>query len=205
MKKPNQIESTPGLPGAASVPVNLTGVDGPQIMFEEKRPSLVSLSELDAFNYTVDYVSYSTCDALDDIENKIPRALDYIESKLPPKPEIEGKRVFIGEYGFAARTYPEPERDRRSRRVMRIGLEWGCPFVLCWQMSNNEFKDGHENGYWLIDDRGVKQPVYRTHHQFYQSARRQVSEFRRQEGRLPTSEEFRRFAFAILDAIPQAA
>ena len=34
----------------------------------------------------VDFVSYSTYDSLDDIPNKIPRALDYIESKLPPKP-----------------------------------------------------------------------------------------------------------------------
>ena len=38
---------------------------------------------------------------------------------------------------------------------MRIGLEWGCPFVLCWQMYNNEFADGRENGYWLIDEKVV--------------------------------------------------
>jgi hypothetical protein len=151
----------------------------------------------------VDYVSYSTYDSLDDIPNKIPRALDYIESKLPPKAGIAGKRVFIGEYGFAAHTYPEPERDRRSRQVMRIGLEWGCPFVLCWQMYNNEFKDGHENGYWLIDDQGVKQPLWHTHHDFYQKSRHYVTDFRQKEGRLPTSEEFRRFALAILDADPK--
>ena len=54
----------------------------------------------------MDYVSYSTYDSLDDIPNKIPRALDYIETKLPAKPGIAGKRVFIGEYGFAAHTYP---------------------------------------------------------------------------------------------------
>lgn len=30
---------------------------------------------------------------------------------------------------------------------MRIGLEWGCPFVLCWQMYNNEIKNGTEKGY----------------------------------------------------------
>ena len=146
----------------------------------------------------VDFVSYSTYDSLDDIPNKIPRALDYIESKLPPKAGIAGKRVFIGEYGFAAHTYPEPERDRRSRQVMRIGLEWGCPFVLCWQMYNNEFKDGVENGYWLIDNHGVKQPLWHTLADFYREARRYVADCKRQTGRLPADAEFRRFALTLL-------
>ena len=132
----------------------------------------------------VDFVSYSTYDSLDDIPNKIPRALDYIESKLPPKAGIAGKRVFIGEYGFAAHTYPEPERDRRSRQVMRIGLEWGCPFVLCWQMYNNEFSNGVENGYWLIDNHGVNQPLWHTLADFYREARRYVADCQRQMGRL---------------------
>ncbi len=146
----------------------------------------------------VDFVSYSTYDSLDDIPNKIPRALDYIEAKLPPKAGIAGKRVFIGEYGFAAHTYPEQERDRRSRQIMRIGLEWGCPFVLCWQMYNNEFKDGIENGYWLIDNHGVKQPVWHTMADFYREARRYVADVKHQTGRFPTDAEFRRFALSLL-------
>jgi hypothetical protein len=146
----------------------------------------------------VDFVSYSTYDSLDDIPNKIPRALDYIEAKLPPKAGIAGKRVFIGEYGFAAHTYPEQERDRRSRQIMRIGLEWGCPFVLCWQMYNNEFKDGIENGYWLIDNHGVKQPVWHTLADFYREARRYVADVKRQTGRFPADAEFRRLALGLL-------
>jgi hypothetical protein len=148
----------------------------------------------------VDYVSYSTYDSLGDIPKHLPKALQYIESRIPPKAGILGKRVFIGEYGFAARDMPEVERDRRSRQVMRIGLEWGCPFILCWQMYNNEFKDGQENGYWLIDDKGVKQPLWHTHHDFYQQSRRYVTDFREKESRFPTSEEFRHFALGILEA-----
>ncbi len=83
---------------------------------------------------------------------------------------------------------------------MRVGLQWGCPFILCWQMYNNEFSDGQQNGYWLIDDKGVKQPLWHTHHDFYQKSRRYVAAFRQKEGRLPTSEEFRHFALGILDA-----
>ena len=146
----------------------------------------------------VDFVSYSTYDSLDDIPNKIPRALDYIESKLPPKAGIAGRRVFIGEYGFAAHTFPEPERDLRSRHVMRIGLEWGCPFVLCWQMYNNEYTNGVENGYWLIDDHGVKQPLWHTLADFCREARQYVGNTKRHTGKLPTDAEFRRFALGVL-------
>jgi hypothetical protein len=149
-------------------------------------------------NTNVDFVSYSTYDSLDDIPNKIPRALDYIETKLPPKAGIAGKRVFIGEYGFAAHTYPEPERDRRSRQVMRIGLEWGCPFVLSWAMFNNEYSNGVENGYWLIDNHGVKQPEWHTLADFYRQARQYVADTKRRTGRLPAEAEFRRYALGLL-------
>jgi hypothetical protein len=159
------------------------------------RPSLTN-SVLPHTN--VDFVSYSTYDSLDDIPNKIPRALDYIEAKLPPKTGIAGKRVFIGEYGFAAHTYPEADRDRRSRQVMRVGLEWGCPFVLSWAMYNNEFSKGVENGYWLIDDHGVKQPVWHTLADFYREARSYVSDCQRRTGKLPADAEFRRFALSQL-------
>ena len=52
------------------------------------------------------------------------------------------------------------EPDNLSRRVMRAGLEWGCPFVLYWEMYNNEVRDGRQRGFWLIDNEGRKQPVY---------------------------------------------
>ena len=113
---------------------------------------------------------------------------------LRPKPGVTGSRVFIGEYGFAARTYPEAERDRKSREIMRIGFEHGCPFILCWQMYNNEYSDGAENGYWLINDKGRKVPLWHTHYDFYARAR----QFRRERSSGPTREEFRRFALSSL-------
>jgi hypothetical protein len=159
------------------------------------RPSLTN-SVLPRTN--VDFVSYSTYDSLDDIPHKLPRALDYIEAKLPAKPGIAGKRVFIGEYGFAAHTYPEAERDRRSRQVMRLGLEWRCPFVLSWAMYNNEFSNGVENGYWLIDDHGVKQPVWHTLANFYGEARRYLADCQHRTGHLPSDAAFRQFALSLI-------
>jgi hypothetical protein len=48
----------------------------------------------------------------------------------PTKDGICGKRVFIDEYGFPADRYTPKEQPILVGRVMRIGLEWGCPFVL---------------------------------------------------------------------------
>ncbi len=139
----------------------------------------------------VDYVSYSSYDAIHgDIETDLPKSLDYIESKLPPKPGVDGKRVFIGEYGFPGVHHSPPEQDALSRRVMRTGLQWGCPFVLYWEMYNNEVKDGVQQGYWLIDDHGTKQPAYSTHQHFLEQARRYVADFFTRESRVPTREEF---------------
>ncbi len=139
-------------------------------------------------NVDIDYVSYSAYDSLGDVANKLPVALDYLAKRLRPKPSVKGPRVFIGEYGFAARTYSEAERDRRSREVIRIGLEHACPFILTWQMYNNEYTDGAENGYWLIDDKGAKTPLWHTHHDFYAAARQYRG----------TPDDFPRFALRLL-------
>lgn len=139
----------------------------------------------------VDYVSYSAYDSLlPNPEQKLPQALDYLQSQLQPKDGLFGRRVFIGEYGFPADRYSPQEQDSLSRRVMRTGLEWGCPFVLYWEMYNNEVRDGRQRGFWLIDNEGRKQPVYRTLQQYYRNARAWVADFLRQQQRLPTSMEF---------------
>ena len=64
----------------------------------------------------VDYVSYSCYDTIyphmGDVRKPLHEALDFIESKLPPKSGLKGKRVFIGEYGYSldkADTPPEAE------------------------------------------------------------------------------------------------
>lgn len=68
---------------------------------------------------------------------RLHQALDYIESKLPEKTSIEGKRVFIGEYGFAqSRVESAEQQEAFSRVVARAGIEWGCPFVLYWEFSS---------------------------------------------------------------------
>lgn len=144
----------------------------------------------------VDFVSYSSYDSLGgDMGTSLKKALDYIQSQLPPKPGIPGRRVFIGEYGFPAEGRTPQQQDALARRVMRAGLEWGCPFVLYWEMFNNEVaKDGRQRGFWLMDDRGVKQPLYFTLQTFYARAGRYVAAFGKAHGRAPSRAEFGRAA-----------
>ena len=139
----------------------------------------------------IDYVSYSAYDSLiSDPEQKLPRALDYLAAQLHHKAGITGQRVFIGEFGFPAARYSPQQQDALSRQVMRIGLYWGCPFVLYWEMYNNEVRDGRQRGFWLIDNRGRKQPVYFTLQQYYQSARHWLTDFIQERHRVPNAPEF---------------
>ena len=152
----------------------------------------------------VDFVSYSSYDALGgDIETGLTAALDYIQTRLPPKPGLSGRRVFIGEYGFPAISHSPQAQDALTRQVMRTGLSWGCPFVLYWEMYNNEVSPaGRPRGFWLIDDHGVPQPVYDTHRRFYGLARAYVADFQKQNHRLPTRAEFGAAAAAWLKGTP---
>ncbi len=153
----------------------------------------------------VDFVSYSSYDALDDnTGSQLIRSLDYISSKLPPKKGIIGKRVFIGEYGFPARRYSPQEQNVRSCRVLSTALAWGCPFALYWELYNNEVEDGKQVGFWMIDDKQVKQPIYETHRRFYAWAQRYLANFNQKQRRSPTREEFGKAAVTWLDQTPNS-
>lgn len=151
----------------------------------------------------VDYVSYSCYDTINphkgDTRKALQEALDYIESKLPPKPEIQGKRVFIGEYGFPLEmTKTQETQDLYSRDVCRAALEWGCPFALYWELYCNEKKDGKHRGFWLIDDKNQKQAFYYTLQRYYENMGRFVEAFKKEHGRVPTDAEIRKKALEIL-------
>jgi hypothetical protein len=146
----------------------------------------------------VDYVSYSSYDSVhqEDITKALTGALDYIASKVPPKPGIPGRRVFIGEYGFMARNYSPEEQDKLSRQVNAVGLQWGTPFILYWEFYNNETDSKGQRGYWMIDDKGVKQPVYYTFQRYYAAAREFIAHYRETNGKSPDDKTFRAFAAA---------
>lgn len=151
---------------------------------------------------SVDFVSYSSYDSLTNdpatVGDRLKAALQYIENRLPAKTGIEGKRVFIGEYGFPQQRHTPEDQERLSRAVCRAALEWGCRFALYWEMYCNEKAEGKHRGFWMIDDKGAKQPVYHMHARFYRQAKARVAEFIRQHGRVPTEGEFRRIGLELL-------
>ena len=145
--------------------------------------------------------------AVDDAKRETPHSgvqVYYnLQANLPAKPGIPGKRVFIGEYGFPVHGITPEEQDVRTRQVMRARLKWGCPFVLYWEMYNNEVgENGAQNGFWLIDDHETKQPVYFTHQRFYRQAQEYLASFYKNHGRPPAPEEFSRSATPWLTGKP---
>jgi hypothetical protein len=69
-------------------------------------------------------------------------------------------------------------------------------------MYNNEVRDGRQRGFWLIDNEGHKQPVYRTLQQYYRNARVWVADVLGQQQRLPTQLEFDGTAVAAIVTVP---
>jgi len=71
--------------------------------------------------------------------------------------------------------------------------------VLYWEFYNNEIDpQGRQRGFWMIDNHGVKQPIYETHRRFYEKARAFVAGEIRRSGHPPEDEEFRRRAVGFL-------
>lgn len=137
----------------------------------------------------VDFVSYSSYDSLQrGIREDLFASLTHIESKLKPKPAIQGKRVFIGEYGFPARRYTPEVQDHKSIETMIAAIEWGCPFVLYWELYDNEGSSDKPGGFWMIDEQNQKQPIWHTHQRYFEWARKYVREA------APSEVEFREAA-----------
>jgi len=155
----------------------------------------------------IDYVSYSAYDAIypydpnlnfsqriEAVSAKLLAALDYIEARIPQK-DIPGKRVFIGEYGFPISAVGTARAQKQASLAVAIAaLQWGCPFILYWEMYDNEAEEGGTGGkgYWMIDNKGVKQPVYEVHYNYYKWAKKFIAD------KKPSDEEFRKAAVEFL-------
>lgn len=153
----------------------------------------------------VSYSSYASTGAQFCRDGSMPKsvlsALDYIESRLPPK-DIPGKRVWLGEFGFALLDGVTPEiQDRYTKVVGRAALEWGCPFALYWEVYCNEYNKStkRQNGFWLINDKNEKQPVYYTFQGYYRRAVEFMREFERSHHRPPTRQELGKAAVRWLN------
>jgi len=150
----------------------------------------------------VDYVSYSSYDSQGLNQTEYNNVLNYIEGNLPVRPGIQGKRVFIGEMGRCAQDFgfSRSQHESVNRENIRKSIAWGAPFVLYWEMYNNEIKDGIQRGFWLIDNANSKWPLYDTYFDFYAKAKKWVLNKKETLNRLPTREEYLAWAYSTLSS-----
>ena len=158
-----------------------------------------------------DYVSWSSYDVTTEAaklggekgRQRVLDALDYIEKHLPES-DIPGKRVFVGEYGFHLGQVENADIQRScSTSIMKWCLEWGCPFILYWELYCNEIEPAtnEHRGYWLIDKSGQKQPAWYLHRDFLQRANGFVEQFRKEHGNWPSQMEYNKQAVFWLQEI----
>ncbi|MCS5711284.1 protein kinase domain-containing protein [Candidatus Berkiella aquae] len=119
----------------------------------------------------VDCVSYSSYDVQYESQNTINKSIKYIEEKLLPKPGINGPRVFVGEFGAPARdvNFDPIKHEEVNRKIAVKFLKSGVPYILYWQMYNNEIEKNQQAGFWLVNDKNQKQPLYNTFKGLYKA------------------------------------
>ena len=150
----------------------------------------------------VDYISYSSYESIVEevsgedyakLKDYLFKSLDYIEEQLKPRSDIKGKRVFIGEFGYPLTVVNNSSvnQAKRTANVLRAAIEWGCPFALYWEMYDNE---GDKLGYWMINSKNVKQPVYYMYEDFCNDMHDFVKEYALANGQAPGDKEFRTYA-----------
>jgi len=136
-----------------------------------------------------DFVSYSAYDIQKKSVNKIHEVLNFVESKLLPKENIPfKKRIFIGEYGVPAFdvNYDPIKHKQVNLEILKKFVSWGCPYVLYWELFNNEILEKEKKGYpkdshigfWLVDDLNQEWPLY----QFMQSLNQTLIDANKENG-----------------------
>lgn len=162
-------------------------------------------------NVNVDLVSYSSYEAIKNNRNyaqkkeQLAQVFDYLEKQLKPKPGLPfSRRVYIGEYGYHAKA-SQPESFKKqyeeTKEIMKISLELNLPFALHWQMYNNEYEPtGESKQMSLINEEGKKMPLYHLHQMFYKEMNNYLNGYKAKNKVLPSSDDFRKKAIAVLDA-----
>ncbi|HBK83685.1 MAG TPA: hypothetical protein DDZ41_08835, partial [Flavobacterium sp.] len=162
-------------------------------------------------NVDVDFVSYSSYESskkkdYQATKESLTKALNYIESQLKPKNGLPFKRrVFIGEYGGHAFD-DKPETHLKQFEnivdVMQISLEEDLPFALHWQLYNNEYeKDGKSKNMSLINEKGIKRPLYYLHQNYYMQLNDYLKAYKNDNKMYPNHDEFKKEALNVLEKV----
>lgn len=143
----------------------------------------------------LDFLSYSSYDAMNLDSNSLYATLNYMAAKLPAAKAGQGlgQRMWIGEYGWGGDSLAAQEP--LSRAYIQRLLNWGPRFILFWEIYNNETN----RNFCLIDPTGTKTPCYYLHERFINLARLGAARFKETHSRLPNDAEFAAMMGPALD------
>lgn len=117
----------------------------------------------------LDLVSYSAWDATAEYsENSqiLRDALDFIAKNMPDSVEFGNRNVYLGEFGMPENKFSNEKIQKVIPGAVETALNWGCPYIVYWQLYCNEFKGNKQKlpvksndavrGFWLIRPDGSK-------------------------------------------------
>ena len=117
----------------------------------------------------LDLVSYSAWDstkAYPEDPQLFENALDYIAANMPDNPAFGNRNVYVGEFGIPENKFPAEQIRKVISNTVTTALDWGCPYIIYWQLYCNELDDSNEQppvqsndavrGFWLIRPDGTK-------------------------------------------------
>ena len=154
-----------------------------------------------------DYTSWSSYNCTGDFPNKAGLAdqyyksgYNYIKSYAPPS-DIAGEKIIIGEFGFPDINNTPQQAVEFTNEDMYISFELGVPLLLYWELYCNEYNEveNRYNGFWIIDNNNVKQPIYFYMQEFNAQARTWVTAYKAtHDGKNPSTKEYQEFAKTLL-------
>ncbi len=125
----------------------------------------------------MDLISYSAWDAATahySDPNVLRDALDFIATNAPDSADFGAKNVYLGEFGMPENDFMKEQVGQAVHNAVKTSLDWGCPYIIYWQMYCNEIKDKQApvpvksndavRGFWLIKPDGSKSETW---HYFY--------------------------------------
>ncbi|HEV57075.1 MAG TPA: hypothetical protein ENN87_06205 [Phycisphaerales bacterium] len=112
---------------------------------------------------TLDLVSYSAWDSVTahyDTPHVLSEALDFIAAHAPDSPDFGDKNVYLGEFGMPQNEFSPDQVRTCITNAVRTAMDWGCPYIVYWQVYCNELAKGQGpapvtsndavRGFWLI-------------------------------------------------------
>lgn len=117
----------------------------------------------------LDLVSYSAWDAVTaHFENPqvFREALDFIAAHMPDSPDFGNRNVYVGEFGMPENNFSPEQVQKAIPNAVATALDWGCPYIVYWQLYCNELADRRQQppvrsndavrGFWLIRPDGSR-------------------------------------------------